>query len=93
MVAQFGDGRAVERDRVRAVVRLRLRLVEDQGPGFPPEFLPHAFDRFTRAETSRTTPGSGLGLALVAAVAASHDGFAYAESSTSGAVVALDIAC
>jgi signal transduction histidine kinase len=71
----------------------RLRMsVADQGPGFPPEFLPHAFDRFTRAESSRTTPGSGLGLALVAAVAASHDGFAHAENSASGAVVTLDIA-
>ena len=71
----------------------RLRVsVADQGPGFPPEFLPHAFDRFTRAEGSRTTPGSGLGLALVAAVAASHDGFAHAENSASGAVVILDIA-
>ena len=67
--------------------------VTDQGPGFPPEFLPNAFDRFTRAEISRTTPGSGLGLALVAAVAASHDGTAHAENSTSGAVVTLDIDC
>jgi signal transduction histidine kinase len=72
----------------------RLRVsVTDQGPGFPTEFLPHAFDRFTRAETSRTTPGSGLGLALVAAVAAAHDGTAHAENTASGTVVTLDIAC
>ena len=40
-------------------------VVRDSGPGFPPEFRRHAFDRFSRAEVSRTTPGSGLGLYLV----------------------------
>ncbi|MEV0976454.1 ATP-binding protein [Streptomyces sp. NPDC049915] len=44
----------------------RLRLsVEDHDPGFPDEFLLKAFDRVTRAETSRTSPGSGLGRALL----------------------------
>ena len=72
----------------------RLHLsVTDEGPGFPDDFLPHAFDRFTRAETSRTTPGTGLGLALVAAVAASHDGTAHAENTPSGPRVRLDISC
>lgn len=80
---------------LRAVIRGgRLRLsVSDEGPGFPPGFLPHAFDRFTRAESSRTTPGTGLGLALVAAVAASHDGTAHAENTSPGTVITLDIAC
>ncbi|WP_369263329.1 sensor histidine kinase [Streptomyces sp. R35] len=72
----------------------RLRLsVADEGTGFPPDFLPHAFDRFSRAEASRTTPGTGLGLALVAAVAASHDGTAHAENTPSGTTVMIDIAC
>ncbi|MDT5049296.1 MAG: hypothetical protein QOG75_5194 [Mycobacterium sp.] len=39
--------------------------VADRGPGFPDGFLPHAFDRFTRADTARTTGGTGLGLAIV----------------------------
>ncbi|WP_031169573.1 sensor histidine kinase [Streptomyces durhamensis] len=80
---------------LRAVSRGgRLRLsVSDEGPGFPPDFLTHAFDRFTRAESSRTTPGTGLGLALVAAVAASHEGTARAENTSPGAVVTLDITC
>ncbi|MFR9789794.1 sensor histidine kinase [Streptomyces sp. MB22_4] len=81
--------------RLRAVAhggRLRLS-VSDEGPGFPPDFLAHAFDRFTRAESSRTTSGTGLGLALAAAVAASHDGTARAGNTSPGAVVALDIAC
>ncbi|MPY34502.1 HAMP domain-containing protein [Streptomyces adustus] len=72
----------------------RLRLsVTDEGPGFPADFLPHAFERFTRAETSRTTPGTGLGLALVAAVAASHDGTAHAGNTPRGAAVTVDIGC
>jgi signal transduction histidine kinase len=78
----------------------RLSLsVSDEGPGFPPDFLPHAFDRFSRAEASRTTPGAGLGLALVAAVAASHGGTAHAENippratGATGAAVTLDVPC
>ncbi|MFG2114488.1 ATP-binding protein [Streptomyces sp. NPDC048718] len=81
--------------RITAVVRDgRLRLsVADEGTGFPPGFLPHAFDRFSRAETSRSTPGSGLGLAFAAAVAASHGGVAHADNTADGAVVTLDIPC
>jgi signal transduction histidine kinase len=49
----------------------------DAGPGFGDDFRAQAFDRFSRAERSRTTPGSGLGLALVRAVAEAHGGRAY----------------
>ncbi|MGW3737253.1 ATP-binding protein [Streptomyces sp. NPDC005148] len=71
-----------------------LRLtVTDEGHGFPPDFLPKAFDRFARAEASRTSPGSGLGLAFVAAVAASHGGTAHAENTGRGAAVSVDLPC
>ncbi|MFJ9869562.1 ATP-binding protein [Streptomyces sp. NPDC101165] len=77
-----------------AVHEGRLRLsVTDEGPGFPPEFLPRAFDRFARAEASRTGEGSGLGLAFVQAVAAAHGGTARAENSGGGATVTLDLPC
>ncbi|MGZ4619415.1 MAG: sensor histidine kinase [Frankiaceae bacterium] len=50
--------------------------VHDDGPGFPPDLLPRAFDRFTRADSSRSrdSGGVGLGLAIVAAVVSAHRG-------------------
>lgn len=49
-----------------------LMRVADTGPGLPDDLKPEAFDRFTRAERDRATPGHGLGLALVRAIAARH---------------------
>ena len=46
--------------------------VADSGPGIPAEDRNNVFRRFYRLERSRTTPGSGLGLSLVAAVAELH---------------------
>ncbi|WP_458247738.1 ATP-binding protein [Streptomyces sp. MAI_2237] len=77
-----------------AVRRRRLRLcVTDEGEGFAPEFLPRAFDRFTRAEASRTGEGSGLGLAFVRGVADAHGGSAYAENTGRGGAAGLDVPC
>jgi heavy metal sensor kinase len=58
--------------------------VLDEGPGFPGDFLQHAFERFSRAQKT-TADGSGLGLAIVATIAKAHDGTARAENSGSGA--------
>jgi signal transduction histidine kinase len=55
--------------------------VHDAGPGMPTEFLPHAAERFTRADTARTTPGTGLGLSLVDAIVAAHHGHLWWCSS------------
>jgi signal transduction histidine kinase len=46
--------------------------VADDGPGIPPDEFQHVFKRFYRLERSRCTPGNGLGLSLVAAVARLH---------------------
>ena len=46
--------------------------VADNGPGVPAEAIGRLFDRFYRPEKSRTTPGSGLGLSLVKAIASLH---------------------
>ena len=48
--------------------------VADDGPGVPAAERERLFDRFYRLERSRSTPGSGLGLALVQAVARLHRG-------------------
>jgi hypothetical protein len=47
--------------------------VADNGPGIPVEDRPRAVERFVRLEASRHSPGTGLGLSLVAAVARLHD--------------------
>jgi hypothetical protein len=49
-------------------------LVADQGPGIAPDDRGRATERFFRAESARSTSGSGLGLALVSAVAQLHNG-------------------
>jgi two-component system OmpR family sensor kinase len=54
--------------------------VSDEGPGFPPDFLDSAFERFSRADDSRARGGTGLGLAIVAAIARAHGGKAGATN-------------
>jgi signal transduction histidine kinase len=61
--------------------------VRDEGPGFPAAFLPHAFERFTRADEARSRGGSGLGLAITAAIATAHGGSAHAVNREPGADV------
>ena len=60
--------------------------VRDQGPGFPPGFLPHAFERFSRADVgrSRAEGGTGLGLAIVDLIARAHGGRAVAVNRPDG---------
>lgn len=58
--------------------------IEDNGFGIPPNYLPHIFERFYRAEATRprygTTRGSGLGLAIVKAIVDAHGGKITAQS-------------
>ncbi len=56
--------------------------VSDEGRGFPADFLPRAFERFSRADPARTSGGVGLGLAIVDAVARAHGGRASAAGVT-----------
>ena len=49
--------------------------VHDDGPGFPADFVDHAFERFARGDSSRNRAGgAGLGLSLVEAIVRSHLG-------------------
>jgi two-component system, OmpR family, sensor histidine kinase MprB len=61
--------------------------VRDHGPGIDDEDLPFVFDRFYRALSTRSAPGSGLGLAVVREVAASHGGTVAAEPAPRGGTV------
>ncbi|WP_298129691.1 HAMP domain-containing sensor histidine kinase [Micropruina sp.] len=61
----------------------RLRI-SDQGPGIAEEDLPHVFDRFWRSPTARNTPGSGLGLSIVAQTIKAHGGWVKAGRSAEG---------
>ncbi len=54
--------------------------VTDDGPGFPPGTTEKAFERFYRADPSRSGSGSGLGLAIVRELARAHGGEAWAEN-------------
>lgn len=65
--------------------------IRDDGPGMPESFLPHAFDRFSRPDDSRTsgTGGSGLGLALVGAIVDSSGGSVSLRNGGPGLVVTV----
>ena len=58
--------------------------VRDAGPGFPNDFLPRAFERFSRVDTARSGGGAGLGLAIVGAIARAHGGEAQAANRPGG---------
>jgi two-component system sensor histidine kinase MprB len=69
---------------------IRVRLdghqlhIADQGSGIAAADLPHIFDRFYRAEAARSTPGTGLGLAVAAKSVRDHGGTIHAESPPDG---------
>ncbi len=65
--------------------------VSDRGVGVPPADRERVFQRFTRLESSRSTPGHGLGLSLVAAIAHAHGGFAGIEDNHPGAIVMITL--
>jgi two-component system heavy metal sensor histidine kinase CusS len=54
--------------------------VKDTGCGIAPEHIAHVFDRFYRADSSRSSEGTGLGLALVKSIADLHGGSATISS-------------
>jgi signal transduction histidine kinase len=58
--------------------------VSDAGPGLATDFIDRAFERFARADGARSRGGAGLGLAIVAAIAASHGGSARAANLAAG---------
>jgi len=79
---RHGDGR-VRLGVITANGSVELH-VQDEGPGFTPQFLEHAFERFTRPQRGREGSGTGLGLAIVQAIAEAHGGRAHAANSAGG---------
>ena len=65
--------------------------VADRGPGIPNSDRERVLKRFVRLETSRTLPGTGLGLSLVAAVARLHKGTLRLEDNAPGLRVILSL--
>jgi two-component system OmpR family sensor kinase len=61
-------------------------VVSDDGPGIPVDALPHVFERFYRADRSRSrrSGGSGLGLAIVQAIVVAHGGTVTASNTPGG---------
>jgi signal transduction histidine kinase len=76
---------AVSRDKGRAVLEVR-----DRGPGIPEREREAVFDRFVRLEPSRSTPGNGLGLSLVRAVAHRHNATVVLADNRPGLKVRLE---
>jgi len=74
--------------RVTLTRRGTQALIEvlDEGPGIPPEHLPHVFRRLYRTDDARRREagGSGLGLAIVAAIVALHGGTVQAANRPTG---------
>ena len=61
--------------------------VRDHGPGLDDDALAHVFDRFWQADKARVGTGAGLGLAIVASIAAEHGGRATAANAPDGGAV------
>jgi signal transduction histidine kinase len=66
-------------------------IVADRGPGIPPNDRERVLQRFVRLQPSRSIPGSGLGLSLVAAVARLHGGGVSLEDNEPGLRVRLSL--
>ena len=66
--------------RFRNTTAISKLTVSDNGCGIAAEHLPRVFDRFYRAESSRSSDGAGLGLALVKSIVDLHGGSAKIDS-------------
>lgn len=65
-------------------------IIADSGPGIPTAAREKVFQRFFRLDTSRATPGSGLGLSLVAAVAKLHGMTISLQDNSPGLLITLE---
>ncbi|MBQ4835257.1 sensor histidine kinase [Pseudoalteromonas luteoviolacea] len=68
-----------------------LLQVGDDGPGISLQDQPHIFERFYRADVSRSKPGNGLGLSIVKAICDVHDAKLCLLSDQKGAVFNIEV--
>jgi signal transduction histidine kinase len=88
---------AIKHGRERGLVRISadcreecaVLAISDDGPGVPPDERDLIFSRFYRSEKSRGTPGNGLGLSIVAAVARVHGANVKLSSNRPGLTIEL----
>ncbi|GAB3438503.1 HAMP domain-containing sensor histidine kinase [Streptomonospora sediminis] len=72
---------------IEIVVREGRVEVRDRGPGIDEEELAHIFERFYRATSARSMPGSGLGLSMVQDIVSAHGGEVLAYNRPDGGSV------
>jgi two-component system heavy metal sensor histidine kinase CusS len=83
------DGGAIQLSLAARVAHSEV-AVSDSGYGIPSEHLPRVFDRFYRVDSSRSSAGAGLGLALVKSIVDLHGGSVRIQSEVSrGTTVTL----
>jgi signal transduction histidine kinase len=85
---RYGKRAQVRLEQTLGEVRI---LVEDEGPGIPPEMLERVFEPFVRVEQSRSreTGGIGLGLAIARTIARSHGGDVRLSNRPQGGLCAM----
>ncbi len=84
-------GQVVVQARQNAGENLEIQVI-DTGPGIAPQFQARIFERFFRAESSRNSPGTGLGLPLARTIAQAHGGDVRVESTPGkGSVFTLSL--
>lgn len=77
---------------VTVTVRRDGFAVHDDGPGFPPDLVDHAFERFARGDAARTRGaevGVGLGLSLADAIVSAHGGRVTLSSAPADTTVTV----
>lgn len=82
--AKWSPPGGVVRVSLRAAQHSAVLIIDDSGPGIPPEEREKVFGRFYRAPESRAMPGSGLGLAIAGQVLERHGAAISIEDSDDG---------
>ncbi|MBI5858383.1 MAG: DUF4118 domain-containing protein [Sphingobacteriales bacterium] len=81
---------SAEHSSVKAETNVLSLVIEDRGPGFPPEEIGKVFDKFYRLQNSRTG-GTGLGLSIVKGFVEAHNGTVTLENVPHGARFIIEI--